>query len=381
MTTENMDRQAAAEKSDRKLIMLVDDNLANLKVGKSALADIYTVMTVPSAAKMFERLERSTPEMILLDVDMPEMNGYETIKLLKERPATRDIPVIFLTAKGDSKSELEGLSLGAIDYISKPFSAPLLRKRIEVHLLVESQRAALKNYNDHLQEMVEIKTRSVTKLQNKILKTVAELIECRDDITGGHIERTQRCLGILLSAVLERGMYPGETSNWDVTLLSQSSQLHDVGKISIPDNILQKPGKLTREEFNEMKKHTVFGVSIIERIEEHDEESAFLSYAKVFAGFHHEKWDGSGYPYGAAGRNIPLLGRLMAIVDVYDALTSTRSYKEAFSHEKAVAIIREGRGTHFDPDMVDLFVSVAHRFPVSVTRHPQTFLWPRGNST
>jgi putative two-component system response regulator len=240
----------------------------------------------------------------------------------------------------------------------------LLRKRIEVHLLVESQKAALQNYNDHLQEMVETKTKSVLKLQNKILKAVAELVECRDDITGGHIERTERCLGILVSALLERGVYADETSKWNVNLLLQSSQLHDVGKISIQDSILRKPGKLTSEEFEAMKKHTTFGVDIIERIEESDEESAFLDYAKIFAGFHHEKWDGSGYPYGVAGEQIPLLGRLMAFADVYDALTSVRPYKKAFSHDEAMKIIAEGKGCHFDPNLADIFVAVADQLVV-----------------
>jgi putative two-component system response regulator len=209
--------------------------------------------------------------------------------------------------------------------------------------------------------MVEAKTKSVLKLQNKILKAVAELVECRDDVTGEHIERTQRCLEILLSAVFERSLYAEETSSWNVELVLQSSQLHDVGKISIRDSILRKPGKLTPDEFNEMKKHTTFGVDIIERIEESDEESAFLNYAKIFAGFHHEKWNGSGYPYGVKGEDIPLLGRLMAIVDVYDALTSVRPYKKAFSHDEAMKIISEEKGSHFDPILADAFLTLSDR--------------------
>jgi putative two-component system response regulator len=346
---------------NRKSIMLVDDNLANLQVGKTALVALYRVLTVPSAEKMFTMLERYSPELILLDVDMPDMNGFEAIKILKERAATRDIPVIFLTAKNDSDSELKGLSLGAVDYISKPFSPPLLRKRIELHL-------QLKDFNNNLQQMVAMKTKTVIKLQNKILKAVAELVECRDDITGEHIERTQHYLGIIMRAMLDQGLYAGETSNWDIGLLQQSSLLHDVGKISISDNILRKPGPLTPEEFNEIKKHTNFGVSIIERIEEDDEENAFLSYAKIFAGHHHEKWNGTGYPNGLSGENIPLLGRIMAIADVYDALTSARPYKKAFSHEQAVSIIIEESGTHFDPALIRLFEQVADQFNCSRNR-------------
>jgi putative two-component system response regulator len=228
-------------------------------------------------------------------------------------------------------------------------------KRVELHL-------QLKDFNDSLQDMVTAKTRTVVKLQNKILKTVAELVECRDDVTGGHVERTKRYLEILLSAMVENGLHHVETAGWNTELILESSQLHDVGKISIPDAILKKPDRLTDEEFDEIKKHAAFGVRIIEHIEDGDEESVFLSYAKVFAGYHHEKWDGSGYPNGLSGEGIPILGRLMALADVYDALTSERPYKKAFSHEKAASIIIEGKGTHFDPALVDLFESVADKF-------------------
>jgi putative two-component system response regulator len=307
---------------------------------------------------MFMMLERYSPELILLDIDMPEMDGFGAIEILKEKAATRDIPVIFLTAKNDSESELKGLSLGAVDYISKPFSPPLLSKRIELHL-------QLRDFNNNLQRMVAEKTKTVVKLQNKILKTVAEIVECRDDITGGHIERTQHYLGVIIRAMFDRNLYASQTSRWDIDLLQQSSLLHDVGKISISDGLLRKPGPLSPDEFNEIKKHADYGVRIIERIEEgdeEDEENAFLSYAKIFAGYHHERWDGTGYPGGLSGENIPLLGRVMALADVYDALTSVRPYKEAFSHEHAVSIILEESGTHFDPSLVNLFAQVADQF-------------------
>jgi putative two-component system response regulator len=340
---------------NRKTIMLVDDNLANLRVCKTSLFPEYRVLTVPSAEKMFALLERYSPELILLDIDMPDTDGFGAIRILKQNTATRDIPVIFLTTKNDSESELKGLSLGAVDYISKPFSPPLLKKRIELHL-------QLHDFNNNLLQMVAEKTRTVVKLQNKILKTVAEIVECRDDITGDHIERTQRYVGIILRAILDQGLYAEETSDWDIALLQQSSLLHDVGKISISDAILRKPGALTAQEFDEIKKHPDFGIRIIERIEEDDEEEAFLSYAKIFVGFHHEKWDGKGYPQGLSGEDIPLLGRVMAIADVYDALTSVRPYKKAFSHEQAVSIILEESGTHFDPALIRLFRQVADQF-------------------
>jgi len=348
--------------NEKKLIILVDDNPANLRIGKNVLAEKYAVATSPSAEKMFSLLENNIPAMILLDVDMPEVNGYEAIKKLKSKPETKEIPVIFLTARTDSDDELAGLSLGAIDYITKPFQPPLLLKRIEVHLLVEEQRKELQYFNENLQKMVEEKTENVIELQNALLKTIAELVECRDDITGGHIERTQRGINIMLEEIEKRGIYEEETKGWDKKLVLQSCQLHDVGKISISDNILKKPGKLNDEEYNEMKKHASFGEQIIEKIETLAKESDFLDYAKIFAASHHEKWDGSGYPRGLKENKIPLLGRIMAIADVYDALTSVRPYKEAFSHDEAVRIITESSGTQFDPILVEIFTNSADRF-------------------
>jgi len=354
---------------DKKLIILVDDNIANLKIGSNILEEKYTVATAPSAAKMFTLLKNNTPAIILLDIDMPEMNGYEAIKILKANPETKDIPVIFLTAKNESNDELEGLSLGAIDYIIKPFTPALLLKRIEVHLLLESQKKKLEKQaanliylNENLQRMVFEKTEGIIELQNALLKTMAELVECRDDITGGHIERTQRGIKILLEEIKKISAYSEETKGWDINLLLQSCQLHDIGKISIDDRILKKPGKLTEEEFNDMKKHASFGEKIIEKIETLAKKSDFLKYAKIFAASHHENWDGTGYPRGLKENEIPLLGRIMAIADVYDALTSVRPYKQAFSHEEAVRIINEGSGTQFDPVLVELFVQSSSRF-------------------
>jgi putative two-component system response regulator len=346
------------EEAKRRTIFMVDDNLTNLTVGKNALLGKYKVFTIPTGKKLFEMLDKTIPDLILLDIEMPEMNGYDIIKILKNDPKTAEIPVIFLTARSDSGSELEGLSLGAIDYISKPFSPPLLLKRIEVHMLVEDQKHELEDYNENLQEKVDEKTKTVLDLQNAILRTVAELVECRDDTTGGHIERTQSYLRILIDSLLEDGLYKDEVMGWskDFDIILQSSQLHDVGKIAIKDSILQKPAKLTPEEFDEMKTHTTFGIKVIERIQENTSDAAFLKYAKVFASTHHEKWDGSGYPRGLKGAEIPLQGRLMAIADVYDALISERPYKKAFSHEEAVEIIRDGSGAHFDPNLVKVFL-------------------------
>ncbi|GHV76344.1 two-component system response regulator [Spirochaetia bacterium] len=336
-------------------IVLVDDDVTSLALGKSILAPKYDIVTIPSGEKLFVFLEKAQPDLILLDVEMPGMNGYGVLKKLKASPKHAGIPVIFLTSRADPASELEGLKLGAIDYISKPFSPPLLLKRIELHLLVLTQTKRLWEFNNNLQHLVKEKTKAVLAMQNSVVKTVANLVEYRDEVTGGHIERVHAYLEILLDAMTA-------PPDWDRDFFLQSSQLHDVGKIFIRDNILLKPGKLTGEEFSVMKKHTVFGVQIIEEIEKGVPKSSFLTHAKIMAGTHHERWDGTGYPYGLAGETIPLEGRLMAIADVYDALVSVRPYKAPLPHEQAVQIIAEGTGTRFDPGLVGLFCLVSDKF-------------------
>ena len=347
---------------DKKTLILVDDNITNLTIGKSALSDLYAVFTVPSGEKLFPVLKRVIPDMILLDVSMPFMDGYDVIKVLKENENTKDIPVIFLTAKNDTGSELEGLSLGAVDYIAKPFSVPLLKKRIEVHLLIEEQKKELKNYNDNLQKMVAKKTSALLELQDAVLSTVSEIVECRDVVTGNHIERTQRYLGILIDALRKDGLYTEVIDNWNMKFLLPSAQLHDVGKIYIKDTILNKPGKLSMDEFEEMKKHAEYGRQIIEKIEAKTKENDFLRHAKIFAETHHENWNGTGYPHGLSGETIPLEGRLLAIADVYDALVSERPYKTAFSHEEAINIIITERGRKFDPALIEVFEKVKDSF-------------------
>ena len=356
------------EKTRYKVIM-VDDNQTNLTMGRNMLKTFFEVYPAPSAAKLFEILENVIPDLILLDIEMPEMSGYEVIKKVKADPRFTDIPVIFLTAKSDENSELEGFDLGAMDYISKPFSGPLLIKRISNQLLIVQQkkdllnsRAALKDYADNLEKRVYSKTREVINLQNAVLYTVADLVEFRDKLTGGHIARTQLYLKALVEKLVEEKIYSDETKEWDMDFFLPSALLHDVGKIAITDLILNKPAKLTDEEFEIMKTHVTVGIDAIEKIMSNADEHAFLHHTLLIAGTHHEKWDGSGYPVGLKGRNIPLEGRLMAIADVYDALISVRPYKPAFSHEEACEIIEDGAGTHFDPVLVEVFKKVENEF-------------------
>ncbi|MCL2399927.1 MAG: response regulator, partial [Defluviitaleaceae bacterium] len=247
-----------------KTIFLVDDDIANLKLGSSVLGELYNVITLNSGTRLLKMLLSSVdaanlPSLILLDIDMPEMNGYETISRIKKIDALSEIPVIFLTAKNNNENELKGLALGAIDYITKPFSAALLLKRIEIHLQLLEQKQELVRFNTNLQEMVDEKTLAVVELQNAIVQTISEMVDYHDDTTGSHILRTQAYLRILIEGLQKSGFKHNLLSNMNVELILQSSQLHDVGKIKVDSSILRKPGKLTDEERAEMEKHTIAG--------------------------------------------------------------------------------------------------------------------------
>jgi len=346
----------------RQTIVMVDDSVTILNIARNILRSHYDTYALPSCAVLFNLLEKITPDLILLDIEMPEMSGYEVIKLLKADKRLSEIPVIFVTSRYDENSELEGLSLGAIDYITKPFSPPLLLRRIKNHLLIASQEKELKSFNANLMHKVNQKAQQIIQMQFAILNVVAELVEFRDRKTGGHIARTQQYLDLLVRKMMKDGIYLEEISSWDLTFLIPSAQLHDVGKIAISDTILNKPGKLTPEEFEIMKTHAARGVAAIERIEHETHEDSFLYHAKRFAGYHHEKWDGTGYPNGLSGEDIPLQGRLMAIADVYDALISSRPYKDEMPLDVAKSIILNGNGKHFDPILIDVFRDVADGF-------------------
>ena len=355
----------------RQKIMLVDDNKTNLALGKNILNEHYDVYALPSAEKLFIFLNHITPDLILLDIEMPVMNGYDAIRILKEDRRFADIPVVFLTAKSSESDEFDGLALGAIDYVAKPFSPALLLKRIENQLLIQRQKAVLQSFNEDLRKMVEEKTVQVTELQNAIMSNMADLVEFRDNSTGRHISRTQGYLKALMEQLIGEGVYGEELLAWDRDLVLLSSQLHDVGKIAISDTILNKPGKLTPEEFAVMKTHVQRGVEALERMERSGYFAGFLKHAKLFAGTHHEKWDGSGYPCGLKGTGIPLEGRIMAIADVYDALITERPYKKAYSADESARLLIEGAGTHFDPTLIESFINLTDDFAAIAMNHRQ----------
>jgi putative two-component system response regulator len=331
-------------------IFVVDDVDTNLTKAEQALEETYNVLTLPSAAKMFAVLQKVTPDLILLDIEMPEMDGFAAMVKLKENPKTADIPVMFVTASTDDATEARGIKLGAVDFVVKPFSAPVLQNRIANHL--------------HISERIKERTKKIELLQNGIVSVLANLVESRDEITGGHIERTSMYVKILLEAMLEKGVYAEQTLGWDVDMFVSSARMHDIGKIIVSDAILNKPGKLTDEEFALMKKHAAAGEQIIDQIATQTKmvNDPFLQNAKLAAGHHHEKWNGTGYPRGLKGEEISLQGRIMAVADVYDALVSDRPYKKAFSDEEAANIIAGDSGKHFDPKIAEVFLAVKDKF-------------------
>jgi putative two-component system response regulator len=331
-----------------KTIFVVDDSDTNLSMAESVLEAQYRVMTVPSAAKMFSLLEKIRPDLILLDINMPEMNGLEAIQRLKASFLYAGIPVIFLTAMTDDAIEAHGFELGAIDFIVKPFSAPVLLNRIKTHLNINT--------------LIHEKTTQLLRLQNGVVSVLADMVENRDHVTGFHIERTTGYIKVLMDAMMERGLYADEMSTWNMDIAVASARLHDIGKIAVSDTILNKPDKLTSEEYEAIKIHTEEGERIIDQIVSQSGEEAFLHHAKLFAGYHHERWDGLGYPHRLKETNIPLQGRLMAIADVYDALVSERPYKHAFTEAEAERIITAEAGQHFDPYIASVFLDVKGRF-------------------
>ena len=342
--------------AQKKTIVAVDDNPSNIQIIVSSLRDEYNVRPFTSGRECIDYFTKGqTCDLILLDIEMPEFNGFDTIRMLKRMPQSQKIPVVFLTGVLDTQSEVDGLSLGAVDYIYKPVNPVLVKKRIEVHL-------ALEEYSNNLQQLVMRKTETIEKLNHVTISTIISVIGTRDQETSGHINRTSAYVVALAEALRSRGLFLDELNDESIDQLRRSAPLHDVGKVGIKDAILNKPGKLTDEEFSQMKRHSVIGADAFREARIMMNEASFLDLAEQLARSHHEKWNGSGYPDGLSGENIPLFARIMAIADVYDALISRRPYKEPMSHEVAVKIMMEGSGSHFDPAIADAFLSIESEF-------------------
>jgi len=358
----------------KPIILVVDDTPGNLSLMIGLLADDYTVRLANNGEKALRiAAAASPPDLILLDIMMPEMDGYEVCRRLKADPLTREIPVIFLTARAEVEDERLGLELGAVDYITKPLSQPILMARVRTHLTLKALADALRSRNESLEYEVAARTQEIAAVQDVTILAMASLAETRDLETGNHIRRTQNYVRALALQLSDHPRFAHGLTDRAIATLFKSAPLHDIGKVGIPDRILLKPGRLDAAEFEIMKTHTTLGRDAIAHAEKAlGVEVEFLSVAKEIALSHQEKWDGSGYPEGLSGDSIPVSARLMALADVYDALISRRVYKEPMSHTEAFAIILAGRGAHFDPDIVDAFVFIQDEFVAIAERYADT---------
>ena len=345
-------------------LLVVDDTPDNLMLMADLLKDRYRVKVANSGEKALRVvLGDPLPDLILLDVMMPGLSGHEVAAQLKGDPRTRDIPIIFLTAMAGTEDEIHGLELGAVDYITKPIRPALVLARVDTQLKLKAAQDFLRDHNDYLEQEVQRRTREVIAIQDVAIQAMASLAETRDNETGNHIRRTQHYIKVLAEHLREHPRFRDFLSADTINLLFKSAPLHDIGKIGIPDHILLKPGRYTEAEFEVMKTHTTLGRDAIQHAEDQlGIRAEFLSLAKEIAYSHQEKWDGSGYPQGLAADAIPISARLMAVADVYDALISRRVYKAGMPHAQAVEIIRQGRGTHFDPDICDAFLACVEQF-------------------
>ncbi|MET0069003.1 MAG: HD domain-containing phosphohydrolase [Candidatus Thiodiazotropha sp.] len=356
----------------RPHILVVDDEPFFLDLLVETLATDYEVSVAKNGEQALRRaLGSQPPDLILLDVLMPQMDGYAACEQLKKNPLTHEIPVIFLTAKSDVTDELKGFELGAIDYITKPISIPILQTRVRTHLALSEQRIAL----EHL---VAERTEQLERTKNAVVYSMGSLAEARDEETGGHILRTREYVKALGKALSDNAHYRRLLNERSINIIARAAQLHDIGKVGVPDRILQKKGALTAEERLEMDKHVIYGRDAIINAERHVGATTFTTAAKEIAYCHHEKWDGSGYPQGLKEEEIPLSARMMALADVYDALISRRYYKPHMPHSEVRMMIMQASGSHFDPALVEAFDNCSEAFRIISERYSDH---PVGNET
>jgi putative two-component system response regulator len=352
------------EQNQKQTILIVDDEPGNIKILLELLRSDYQIRVANNGEKALQIASSDEPpDLILLDVMMPGIDGYEVCRQIKNKPETRDIPIIFLTAKSQVEDEQRGLNLGAVDYITKPISPPIVLARVMTHLQLKKVRDFLKDKNEFLEHEVAQRTKEISNIQDVTMVAMGSLAETRDRETGRHIRRTQYYVKLLAENLKDHSHFRHHLTRKNIELFFKSAALHDIGKVGIPDSILRKPGKLTAEEFEIMKTHTILGRDAIMDAEKLlDSPASFLFFAREIAYTHHEKWNGKGYPEGLSGNDIPVSGRIMALADVYDALISKRVYKPSFDHNSAVSIIKEESGIHFDPDIVAAFLEIADEF-------------------
>jgi putative two-component system response regulator len=344
-------------------ILVVDDAPTNLNVLAGLLSPHYRVKLASSGDKALQLARRSAPDLILLDIMMPEMDGYEVCRRLKNDPATQRIPVLFLTAMSEPEDEARGFEVGAADFIQKPISPAIVQARVRTHLQIKSYQDELARRNAWLQSALELRMAQVDQLREATLHVMISFAEFRDEETGNHVRRTQEYVRTLANHLLEQGQHTQVLNPASIDHIAKSAPLHDIGKVAIPDHILLKPGRLVGDELVVMREHAMHGWDMLSRASSRmGDDDGYLRHAMDISRYHHEKWDGSGYPEGLAGEAIPLSARLMAVADVYDALISRRPYKESMSHQHAADFILRGSGTHFDPQIVQAFQESQEQF-------------------
>ncbi len=345
----------------KQKILIVDDERFYINVLIELLSSEYNMVVTKDGTEAFNRALES-PDLILLDVMMPGLNGYDICRQLKADDRTRDIPVIFLTVKNELNDEIRGFELGAVDYIAKPISPAIVKARVATHIALNNARIKLTEQKIALEEQVCERTKEICHAQDVAIYCLASLVETRDNETGFHIRRTQNYVRVLAEYLKDNPRFSAVLDEEYILQLYKSAPLHDIGKVGVADKILLKNGPLDGENWEEMKRHTLYGKEAIDRTEKEMGITPFLNLAKEITYTHHEKWDGSGYPRGLNGDEIPISGRLMAVADVYDALISKRAYKPAFDHLTAVEMIRVQKGKHFDPDVVSAFLALENKF-------------------
>jgi putative two-component system response regulator len=355
----------------QSIVLIVDDEPTDLSVLSKLLRSEYQVRAVNSGESALRAaVAEPQPDLILLDLMMPEMDGYAVLGQLLAEETTSHIPVVFLSALSGSNDEEHGLKLGAADYISKPINPTVVLARVHIQLEAKKSRDWMKNRNTALEAEVARRMVENNLTQTVTIRALAHLAETRDPETGYHIHRTQDYVGALARELKNHPRFTDFLSESNIELLIKSAPLHDIGKVGIPDHVLLNQGKLTPEEWLIMKTHAKLGSDAIENAEEDAEQPlAFLTLAKEIAHWHHERWDGTGYPDGLVGDEIPVSARLMALADVFDALISPRVYKEPMSPETARTIIVEEGGYHFDPDIVEAFVACYDQFKMIARKH------------
>lgn len=344
-------------------IMVIDDTTANLKLLDDLLRSRgYGVFTFPRGDMALKAAEQNPPDLVLLDINMPEMNGYDVCIKLKNNIKLKDIPVIFITALNEPLEKVKAFTIGAVDYVNKPFQFEEVLARVAAHIKIRRMQVEMEDYNQRLQEQVQKQVKEITDSQLATILALAKLAESRDDDTGDHLERVQSFAGILAEKLAETNAYKSKVTPEFTKNLYYACSLHDIGKVAIPDHVLLKPGKLCAEEFEIMKTHADLGARTLESVYEKYPNNDLIKMGIAIARHHHERWDGTGYPDGLAGEDIPLSARIMSIADVYDALRSERCYKAPIPQDKVLEIIAEGRGSQFDPVLVDAFMEVEKAF-------------------